>query len=54
VIKKGVFEVTMDTAFDRVSKNCAEIKQQEQQGTWITEEMIGAYISLHSAGYAHL
>ncbi len=53
VIKKGVFSVTMDTAFDRVIRNCAEINRKRQQGTWITEEMIGAYISLHSAGHAH-
>jgi len=53
VIKKGVFNVTMDTAFERVIRNCAEINRKGQQGTWITEEMIKAYISLHSAGYAH-
>jgi leucyl/phenylalanyl-tRNA--protein transferase len=53
VIKKGVFSVTIDTAFDRVIRNCAEINRKGQQGTWITEEMISAYISLHCAGYAH-
>ena len=53
VIKKGIFSVTMDTAFNRVIRNCAEINRKGQQGTWITEEMLGAYISLHSAGYAH-
>ena len=53
VIKKGVFSVTMDTAFDRVIRNCAEISRKGQHGTWITEEMIGAYIRLHCAGYAH-
>jgi len=53
MIKKGIFSVTMDTAFDRVIRNCAEVNRKRQQGTWITEEMIGAYISLHCAGYAH-
>ena len=53
VIKKEVFNVTMDTAFDRVISNCAEINRKGHQGTWITEEMISAYIRLHSAGYAH-
>lgn len=53
VIKKGVFSVTMDTAFDRVIRICAEINRKGQHGTWITEEMIGAYIRLHCAGYAH-
>ena len=53
VIKKGVFTVTMDTAFDRVIRNCAEVNRKGEQGTWITEEMISAYIDLHFAGYAH-
>jgi leucyl/phenylalanyl-tRNA--protein transferase len=53
VIKKGIFSVTMDTAFDRVIRNCAEINRKGQHGTWITEEMISAYIDLHCAGYAH-
>ncbi len=53
VIKKGIFSVTIDTAFDRVIRNCAEINRKGQPGTWITEEMIRAYIDLHCAGYAH-
>ena len=53
VIKKGVFSVTIDTAFERVIRNCAEINREGQEGTWITEEMISAYISLHFAGHAH-
>jgi leucyl/phenylalanyl-tRNA---protein transferase len=53
VIKKGVFAVTMDTAFSEVIRSCAEIRRGGQQGTWITEEMIEAYIRLHHAGYAH-
>ena len=53
VIKKGVFAVTMDTAFGEVIRSCAEMRRGGQQGTWITEEMIEAYIRLHRAGYAH-
>lgn len=53
VIKKGVFKVTMDTAFEVVIRNCSEINRAGQQGTWITEEMIGAYVRLHHSGYAH-
>jgi leucyl/phenylalanyl-tRNA--protein transferase len=53
VISKGVFTVTMNTAFEEVIRNCAEINRKGQHGTWITEEMIKAYIQLHHAGYAH-
>jgi leucyl/phenylalanyl-tRNA--protein transferase len=53
MLKKSVFTVTMDTAFEGVIRSCSEINRKGQQGTWITAEMINAYIDLHCAGYAH-
>ncbi len=53
VIKKGIYKVTMNEAFDKVIHNCANIQRKGQEDTWITEEMIEAYISLHNSGYAH-
>ena len=52
-IRKGVFRVTMNEAFEGVIRSCATIKRKGEQGTWITEDMIEAYIRLHQAGYAH-
>ncbi|MGA8178878.1 MAG: leucyl/phenylalanyl-tRNA--protein transferase [Desulfobacterales bacterium] len=53
IIKKNVFSVTLDTAFDAVITQCAQIRLQQNQGTWIVRDMIDAYCKLHSAGYAH-
>jgi leucyl/phenylalanyl-tRNA--protein transferase len=53
IIKKNVFSVTMDTAFDEVINQCAQIRLQQNQGTWIVKDMIDAYCKLHSAGFAH-
>ncbi len=53
VIKKNVFSITMDTAFDEVITQCAEIRLQNNQGTWIVQDMIDAYCRLHRAGLAH-
>lgn len=53
LINKGLFTIKMDTAFAEVIRNCAGIRREGQKGTWITEEMIEAYIRLHHAGYAH-
>lgn len=48
------FQVTADTAFEEVIRNCRQVKRQGQSGgTWITESMIEAYIDLHEAGFAH-
>lgn len=52
-IRKGIYRVTTNAAFEDVIRNCATIKRQGEEGTWITDDMIEAYIMLHKAGYAH-
>lgn len=48
----GVFSLTADTAFEQVIAQCAEPREDEE-GTWITDEMMHAYIDLHRHGFAH-
>jgi len=43
----------MDRAFAEVIAHCANVLRKDEDGTWITQEMIDAYIRLHKAGYAH-
>ena len=52
-INKNTFKVTLDTAFEEVIRNCANVHHKNDGDTWITEEMIDAYIQLHNSGYAH-
>jgi leucyl/phenylalanyl-tRNA---protein transferase len=52
-IKKDIYTITRDKAFEQVISNCADIRKGEDDGTWITNEMKEAYIQLHNAGYAH-
>jgi len=52
-IRQGLFNVTADTAFDRVIRLCAGIRVESGEGTWITDAMIRAYCRLFEAGYAH-
>ena len=52
-IKRGVYHVTMDKAFGEVIGNCASIHRKEGEGTWITAEMMSAYVRLHDSGFAH-
>ena len=52
-IKKGIFQVTFDRAFEEVIQACATVARKGQSGTWITEDMQQAYIHLHGLGYAH-
>ena len=46
-------EVRMDTAFERVIRQCASSPRKGAAGTWIVDDMIEAYIALHHAGFAH-
>ena len=52
ILRNNTFEVRLDTAFEQVMRACAA-SRDEQQGTWISEEMIEAYSKLHQLGYAH-
>ena len=53
ILKKGVFKVTFDNAFESVIRACATAPRRGQEGTWITPEMQAAYIRLHRQGFAH-
>jgi len=53
-LRRGEFEVVLDTCFTEVVRRCAAPRPQfPQGGTWITPEMLHAYVHLHELGYAH-
>ena len=52
ILRKEVFTVTFNKDFLAVISNCSQISRNGQQGTWISEEMIEAYVKLHDLGYA--
>jgi len=53
-IRLGGFTVTLDTRFRDVMHGCAGPRPQYPEGgTWITAEMVKAYVKLHELGYAH-
>jgi len=51
-LRETTLKVTVNNAFEKVISNCAQIPRKGQTGTWITHEMIEAYINLHELGYA--
>ncbi|RCW93840.1 leucyl/phenylalanyl-tRNA--protein transferase [Winogradskyella arenosi] len=52
ILKKNTFTVTENKAFREVLEHCAATKRTGQEGTWITNDMIKAYVKLHHLGYA--
>lgn len=55
-LRKNPYKVTINQAFSQVILNCQQVKRNgyEHAGiTWITDEMVNAYIQLHHMGHAH-
>lgn len=44
---------SIDAAFPDVIRACASSARPEQEGTWITPDVIAAYTRFHRLGYAH-
>jgi leucyl/phenylalanyl-tRNA--protein transferase len=50
VLRGGRFEIAADRAFEGVMRACAE---RRGEGTWISEDIVQAYLALHRLGLAH-
>jgi leucyl/phenylalanyl-tRNA--protein transferase len=53
LLAKNVFAFTINKEFNRVIQSCQTIKRNGQDGTWITDEVITSYNTMHQLGYAH-
>ena len=54
ILAKNDFHIKVDHNFQLVIQKCASaIRNDSASGTWITPELMAAYINLHNAGFAH-
>ena len=53
IIRQRRLQVTLDHAFEEVIRACSETRMKKGEGTWLTPEMIEAYIELHYLGKTH-
>lgn len=51
-LRQRPFDLRIDTAFEQVMRACAE-PRKDRKGTWISEDVIDAYTTLHHLGFAH-
>lgn len=49
-LRSGKFRITVNHCFEQVIRGCGE---NRAEGTWITPEIIDAYLELHRLGFAH-
>lgn len=52
VINKNLFEIRIDHDFRAVMEACSQ-PRRDSEDTWISDEIIDAYTSLHQMGFAH-
>ncbi len=52
ILRNTEYEIRCDTCFEKVILACAA-PRKNQDGTWISDDMVAAYSALHRSGYAH-
>ncbi|HIJ91149.1 MAG: leucyl/phenylalanyl-tRNA--protein transferase [Desulfobulbaceae bacterium] len=52
-IRQQIFRITFDHHFSGVIRLCAQLRLADGESTWLSSEMIEAYLELHAQGYAH-
>lgn len=52
-VRQGIYEMRVDYDFEGIIRACAEPRADENNGVWITEELIRVYKELHLYGFAH-
>lgn len=53
ILNQRKFKVTFNDRFEDVMRRCGQIERPNQEGTWISEDMIEAYVEMHRLGWAH-
>lgn len=53
IIRRGDYEVRLDTDFDAILQGCAEVERPRQNGTWISEPYKHGFKQLFEKGIAH-
>ena len=52
ILNRRPFRVTMDRCFEEVVRQCQKAPR-DGEGTWITDDIVEAYVALNDLGVAH-
>lgn len=52
LLNQNKFQVTFNQQFREVITNCQQVGRKDQDGTWISEDIIESYTKLHDMGIA--
>jgi leucyl/phenylalanyl-tRNA--protein transferase len=51
IVRQGRFEIRVNHDFAGTMRGC--MTENRDEGTWISEDLIAAYVKLHEMGFAH-
>jgi leucyl/phenylalanyl-tRNA--protein transferase len=51
IVRQNKFDVRFNSAFEPTMRAC--MLERRQEGTWINQSLIDAYVHLHELGFAH-
>ncbi len=52
-LKKTDFKIKFNSQPEKVIRYCAEVTRKHEEGTWITDEIINAYLNFFQAGHVY-
>lgn len=52
-VRQRKFDVRINHNFEATMRGCMLVRRETPEGTWISDELIAAYIELSKMGYAH-
>jgi leucyl/phenylalanyl-tRNA--protein transferase len=53
LLKRKAFDFRINSDFEAVIHHCKKTPRADQDGTWITNDIVNAYTRLHEMGHVH-
>ena len=53
ILARNIFQFSENKNFQEVLRHCQQSPRKDQDGTWLSDELISVFLQLHQAGIAH-
>jgi leucyl/phenylalanyl-tRNA--protein transferase len=53
IVRQHRFDVRINTNFEATMRACMTVTRPDADGSWISDDLIGVYTTLHRGGFAH-
>ncbi len=53
IVRQRRFDIRVNTQFEQTMRNCMTVPRDDRDGSWISDDLVRAYVKLHDLGFAH-